>query len=125
MLCSRLAQFTISAADRSVAKKVALLHLKSVAVNKEAHAALHAALGSGVKRSQNRVSCVILKQLQCCHCMQVFPRLLELGPGQFKAALHRLMMPLPSSGDPSCHVEISICLYCMLMHVHPAALYVL
>lgn len=31
--------------------------------------------------------------------LQVFPRLLELGPGQFKAALHRLMMPLPSSGQ--------------------------
>ena len=57
MLCSRLAQFTISAAGRSVANKVALLHLKSVAVNKEAHAALHAVLGSGVKRSQNRISC--------------------------------------------------------------------
>ena len=32
--------------------------------------------------------------------VQVFPRLLELGPVHFKAALHRLMMPLPSSGMP-------------------------
>jgi len=56
--------------------------------------------------------------------MQVFPRLLELGPGQFKAALHRLMMPLPSSGDPCCYVEMIIRLYCMQAHFHPAALYV-
>ena len=32
--------------------------------------------------------------------VQIFPRLLELGPLHFKAALHRLMMPLPSSGEP-------------------------
>ena len=30
--------------------------------------------------------------------LQIFPRLLDLGAGQFKTALHRLMMPLPSSG---------------------------
>jgi len=104
-----------------VAKKVAMLHSKFVAINQEAQSVLHAALGSGIQGSLIEVSYVILKQLQCCHCMQVFPRLLELGPGQFKAALHRLMMPLPSLGDPSCHVEISVCLYCMLVHFHPAA----
>ena len=82
-----------------------MLHSKFVAINQEAQSALHAALGSGIQGSLIEVSYVILKQLQCCHCMQVFPRLLELGPGQFKAALHRLMMPLPSSGDPSCHVD--------------------
>ncbi|DBB00785.1 TPA: hypothetical protein ACH3X1_000717 [Trebouxia sp. C0004] len=37
--------------------------------------------------------------MQRAQVLQVFPRLLELGPGQFKAALHRLIMPLPSSGQ--------------------------
>ncbi|KAA6422560.1 MAG: hypothetical protein FRX49_07421, partial [Trebouxia sp. A1-2] len=37
--------------------------------------------------------------MQRAQVLQVFPRLLELGLGQFKAALHRLLMPLPSSGQ--------------------------
>ena len=32
--------------------------------------------------------------------MQIFPRLVDLGAGHFQIALQRLMMPLPSSGNP-------------------------
>ena len=52
--------------------------------------------------------------MQRAAVLQIFPKLLDLPPGQFKAALHRLMMPLAPSGKESSgvwHLLSSVLVY--------------